>query len=232
MSLGRRLLLTTIVGALALGMLSALAAGATRTAGAGPSVSQACKPAVIGGKHKCLKVGQACAARYQAAYKKYGFVCTGGHLRKRTAPPPPPPSPPPPPPSAPPPPPATPGHYSGRTSQNEIFEFDVNAAGTRLAGLKTGQINQSCTPGAYLYGGRWNLGSSGVSINADGSFKIEFDFNGTVGTDPSTGHFAVDGHFNGATAQGTFTERTNFTHDGVSYSCSSGQQTWTASKTG
>ena len=39
---------------------------------------------------------------------------------------------------------ATPGHYSGKTSQNETFDFDVPAAGDNVTGLRTGQINQSC----------------------------------------------------------------------------------------
>ena len=54
-------------------------AGFPRSLGASPN---ACKPAVIGGKHKCLRVGQVCKARYQAAYKKYGFTCVNGRLRK------------------------------------------------------------------------------------------------------------------------------------------------------
>lgn len=70
MSLGRRVLVALIVGVLGLSVLSALASGATRPTGAAPSAALACIPAVIGGKHKCLKVGQACSARYQAAYKK------------------------------------------------------------------------------------------------------------------------------------------------------------------
>src|SRR5262245_19266768 len=39
------------------------------------------KPAVIGGNFKCLRVGQQCAARYQGAYRKYGFHCTKSRLQ-------------------------------------------------------------------------------------------------------------------------------------------------------
>src|SRR5437588_11452613 len=100
MTRGRRLLVPLI--------LAALVCAAATTGTAGNSSAGACragtKRAVIGGKVKCLKVGQSCSARYQAAYKRYGFTCVSGHLRKRTVAPPPQPEPPPaplPPPPAP-----------------------------------------------------------------------------------------------------------------------------------
>ena len=61
------------------------------SAGATTDSSAACrvgtKRAIIGGKVKCLRAGQSCTARYQTAYKRYGFTCVKGHLRKRAAPP-------------------------------------------------------------------------------------------------------------------------------------------------
>jgi hypothetical protein len=33
-------------------------------------------PAIIGGKHKCLGVGEYCATRYERQYERYGFVCS------------------------------------------------------------------------------------------------------------------------------------------------------------
>lgn len=33
-------------------------------------------PAIIGGKHKCLGVGEYCATRYERQYEHYGFVCS------------------------------------------------------------------------------------------------------------------------------------------------------------
>src|SRR5262245_4657919 len=59
---------------------------------------------------------------------------------------------------------APPGHYSGKTSQNETFDFDVNSSGSGLTGLKTGQINQSCSPPAYVSGGRLDFGSNTYPI--------------------------------------------------------------------
>ena len=36
----------------------------------------------IGGKSVCLRVGAACKAKYNSIYKKHGFTCVAGHLRK------------------------------------------------------------------------------------------------------------------------------------------------------
>ena len=183
------------------------------------------KRAVIGGKVKCLRVGQACAARYQTAYKKYGFTCVKGHLRKRSAP-----TPSPTPTPTPTPPPAQPGHYKGTTSQNELFEFDVASSGTVVQNFNTGQINEGCNPPAHLAGGNFHGGSA--QIAADGAFRIENDYTSTVSGVPSTGHFSLTGRFSGTTATGTMSDTTRFTYGGVAYSCGSGQQTWTATKSG
>ena len=139
-------------------LLAALVCAAA-TAGPAGSSSSACRPgtkrAVIGGKVKCLRAGKACSLRYQAAYKRYGFICVSGHLRKRTTTPPPPPEPPAPPPTPPPAPVPTaqPGHYHGTDSQLEVIDFDVRSDGRAVTSLTTGQINQGCTPPGHIYGG-------------------------------------------------------------------------------
>jgi hypothetical protein len=190
------------------------------------------KRAIIGGKVKCLRVGQACSARYQAAYRRYGFTCVSGHLRKRTVKPPAPPAPPPPPPAppAPPPPPAQAGHYKGTTSQLEVLEFDVDASGTVVRNFSTGQINEGCTPAGSLSGGNFTGGATPIA--ADGSFLLDFDYTGSVSGNPSTGHFTMRGQFSGSTATGTLEKTTKFTYNGVQYSCGSGRQTWTVTRTG
>ena len=63
-------------------LLLAAGIGMAGIGGSPAAVSSACKPALIGGKHKCLRAGQRCAARYHAAYRKYGFACINGRLRK------------------------------------------------------------------------------------------------------------------------------------------------------
>lgn len=70
-------------------VLAAAAGGSTAAPAANPAadarptvVLKPCsaryKHAVIGGEHKCLGTGQFCAKRYQAIYRRYGFVCKPG----------------------------------------------------------------------------------------------------------------------------------------------------------
>jgi hypothetical protein len=140
------------------------------------------------------------------------------------------------PPSTPPPtsPPAgvTPGHYEGKTADNEAFRFDVSADGTGLSNLQTGQINESCDPPAYLSGG--NLAGPGpFPIAPDGTFSIKQTLSGTVSGSMSTINALITGRLSGGTASGTYRVDTTFTlANGTGYNCSSGDQAWTATRTG
>jgi hypothetical protein len=108
----------------------------------------------------------------------------------------------------------------------------VTADGRGIAHLVTGQVNQGCTPGGSLYGGQINLGTYVIPIASDGSFTLTYSGTGTVGSNPATGRTSITGHMTGSTAAGTLEENTSFTADGVAYSCGSGLQTWTVSRTG
>jgi hypothetical protein len=193
------------------------------------------RPAVIGGIFRCLRAGQICKGRYEKAYRKYGFSCTYGHLRKWSAPLPPPPAPLPPPlaPPAPAAPAATPGHYRGLTSQMTTFDFDVISNGSGVASLVTGQVNQGCTPAFHVSGGQINIGTYVIPVAADGSFGVSWSGGGTVGSVAAIWHTSITGHLSGATAVGNLEETTSFTWtNGVAYACGSGLQTWTATRTG
>lgn len=175
--------------------------------------------------------------RYQQAYRKYGFHCAGGRLRKgkgttagagSSEPP-----------YTPPPPPLfQPGHYKGQTSQNENFEFDVTADSLGVQGLKTGQINLGCDPPAHLWNYGFNFGSYVTPIAADASFTIDYgyqswiDFGDSYGQSPTSDHLSIMGHLTGSIAVGNLQLRTIFTHAGTPYSCGSGLQTWTATRIG
>jgi plastocyanin len=91
-------LIAVAVASLAAAVSTATAQrSATPTAGdrhARTDATAACaKPAVaawIGGKSVCIRTGTACKAKYNRIYKKHGFTCIAGHLRKTpTAKPPP-----------------------------------------------------------------------------------------------------------------------------------------------
>jgi hypothetical protein len=231
--MGKRFVVALVTAAVGVAAATSLAA-ATVNVSAPRAQAAGCpagsKRAVIGGKVKCLRAGQKCTARYRATYKRHGFTCVNGHLRKRSVASPPQPTPPPAPAPPPPAPPAQAGHYKGTTSQNEIIEFDVTADGTRVVSLLTGQINEGCNPPAHLYGG--NLRDGTAPIASDGSFKIDFDYTSTVGGDPSKGHFTLTGKFSSTGATGTLEDTVSFTHEGTGYSCGSGTQTWTTTRTG
>jgi hypothetical protein len=208
---------------------------AARAGGAPTGDSASCrpgfKPAIIARKFQCLKSGQKCAKRNQTAYRKYGFSCVNGHLRKGAPPPAPPPTPRPAPPPLPTPP-AQPGHYKGQSSQLTNFEFDVTPDGNFVTHLVTGQINEGCSPGGSLSGGDLNFGTATIPIAADGSFTIDLPYQSVVDQDPSTGHLTIIGHLSGVMATGTLSDTVSFTHEGTQYSCGSGLQTWTATRTG
>ena len=177
------------------------------------------KAAIIGGNFKCLRLGAACKARYQTAYRKYGFKCVSGRLRKLTTPAPPPS-----------PPPGQPGHYKGTTSQNENFEFDVTSNGRGVTNVVTGQINEGCNGGFTLFGfaGKWVTDI--LPIDAGGGFSVDFPYITTVNSSAATGKFTLTGHLNGAVGVGNFQKTTNFTENGTAYACGSGLQTWTVTR--
>lgn len=137
---------------------------------------------------------------------------------------------PPPQPPKPPPPAALPGHYEGRTSDNEIFRFDITPDGLGLTNLQTGQINQTCDPPNSLSGGNIGPLSQTFPVTSDGSFTISGSGATFVDTNPATYRITISGHVSGAIAAGTLHEDTGFTARGVSYTCTSGNLAWTASK--
>jgi hypothetical protein len=75
-----------LVVLVALVMLVAVAASTALGRNARPDSTAACTTgavaARIGGKSVCLRAGTACKATYNSIYKKHGFACIAGHLRK------------------------------------------------------------------------------------------------------------------------------------------------------
>jgi hypothetical protein len=145
------------------------------------------------------------------------------------APPPPPPAPPPPPPPPPAPPPPPPvvapaGHYAGSSTQNTKISFDVNPGGTTFSNIQIEQVNGSCDPPAYTYGGPWTVGGP-LLIHSDRTFNIAISF-----TDGS-GSGNLQGSFDGAgNASGTFKFDFQLTdsNSGQVYNCTSSTVSWTA----
>jgi hypothetical protein len=228
------LALAAAVGVVALAFAGTAASSAS--AKTTSSCSRGSKAAVIAGNFKCLRVSQRCSMRYQGSYRKYRFHCANGRLRRGTglsATPAQPPVTPPPPPA--PTPAAIDGHYKGVTSQNETFEFDIVNGGLSFRGLKTGQINQGCTPQFHIYGNYFNWPDYSVSVSRSGDFTIDTDRSGAhVGQSPGTTHLTIRWHVTGSTASGSLELNTSFRDiaTSVPYACGSGLQTWTVTRTG
>jgi hypothetical protein len=212
-------------------MIAALVAGPEAKAA---SCARGTKAAVVGGNFRCLRVGQKCSARYQSGYRRYGFHCASGRLRRGTGMPAtavPAPATPPPPPR--PTPAAVDGHYKGVTSQNETFEFDIANGGLSFRGLKTGQINEGCTPHFSIYWNYLDWPNYVVPVSMAGDFTIDTDLTGWhVGSWPASEHVTIRGHMAGPVGSGSLEMKTAFSGNGISYSCGSGLQTWTVTRTG
>ena len=129
-----------------------------------------------------------------------------------------------------------PGHYSGTNSMLTLFAFDVTSAGTGVTHLVTGQINQSCSGYATTSQGNLDYGDFTIPIDSQGNFTSDETFKGTITdgttTTETTTHVLITGHFTGDTASGTLIKTSGFTFQGTGYSCTSGNQTWTATRTG
>jgi len=225
-------LATASAVALPIAAVTAVAAPEAKAA----SCVRGTKPAIVGGNFKCLRAGLKCSASYQAQYRKYGFHCAKGRLRKGTGiqppgltfTPPPPYTPPPPAPRA-----AVDGHYKGVTSQNETIEFDITNGGYSFHGLKTGAVNEGCAPSGSTYWTHFNWPNEVDPVSASGDFTIDTDITGSVDGSPSTGHLTIRGHMGGPAGTGSLeTKQHSFTWHGTAYACGSGLQTWTVMRVG
>jgi Calx-beta domain len=144
---------------------------------------------------------------------------------------------------------ATPGHYSGKTSQNESFDFDVPASGAEVTGLRTGQVNQSCTVCFDFFGLRFCFGAGSTSelrfdfgeerfpIAQDRSFKIDRKFDEVIVDEsgqewPATLTVAITGSFTDTAASGTLLAVLSFTLGDEDWTCTSNPQTWTTTRSG
>lgn len=225
--------LTVVAGValVSLGLSAPASSGPSSVAGSCVSGST---PAIVGGNFRCLRVGAQCSARSQEVYRRYGYRCVNGRLRKYVK-------------SRPAPtttvvvttqaPPPTPlyqtGHYVGTTSQYQPISFDVIRG--QIQNGKSGDINASCNPGFSTYGNTLDL--TWWTIDADGSVNASWSWTSTMSITggpnagssfPEQGTTTFSAHIQGATAAGTIRKDFSFDAFSVGYVCSSGLVTWTA----
>jgi streptogramin lyase len=81
-----RTIVVAAAAVLGAALLASLAQGqATRTAARNPGAAACASgsvPARIGGRLRCLRPGQRCQKRYARQYRRHGFVCRNGRLRR------------------------------------------------------------------------------------------------------------------------------------------------------
>jgi hypothetical protein len=217
------------------GLVAAGWAGLTTAALA--TSGNACKPVTIAGKRVCVEVGDKCAVRNRAAYRRVGLDCVAGRVRKAA-----------PRPTTTKPPTTEPatttaptittigddfplaGHYQGVTSQGRPLAFDVKDDRKNLTNIVGGAVVETCNPAhEYTFFG-FETGSYDFPVGPDGSWHL----NGGARTDNNAGitagnkivmsaRFSAGGH-----VEGTYDVVSSVTDAGVSYSCS-GSVTWTGS---
>jgi len=137
---------------------------------------------------------------------------------------------PPPPPPPPPPPAATPGHFSGTIGNARApIAFDIGSDGISMVNLSTGEIDESCDPATYTFWFDGFSGSGPFPVATNGAFLITGS-----GSDPTLDYtFKLTGTVTGASASGILhVESSYLLKDGNRLNCSSGDQPWTATKTG
>ena len=84
---------------------------------------------IVGGEHKCLRAGEFCSARHESDYRRYGFTCVNGHLRRGSG-------------ASSPAPAAPPAVLPGRTA---LLLPRIRASGCRVRGPLP---DRRCSPGA------------------------------------------------------------------------------------
>jgi hypothetical protein len=116
------------------------------------------------------------------------------------------------------------GHYTGTTTQNNHFAFDliVNASGyLEATNVALDEMDESCTPQANLTVPAFYFGSFQFFVNAGGHMHAAFTADGESfildATIDSTGH-----------ATGTAHDSNVVPYEGTTYSCDSGPVSWTA----
>jgi hypothetical protein len=130
------------------------------------------------------------------------------------------------PPAAPP-----PGSYFGSTSQvQNTLSLFVSPDGTRVQDVTIGIVDLSCTPVTPTPNPSpdRSLTIASIPINPDRSFSTTTTEIGVIGNAPVHITYTFSGQFQGASVAGLVRE--DVTYDGTSTSCTSNNQSWSATR--
>jgi hypothetical protein len=131
------------------------------------------------------------------------------------------------------------GSYSGNTSQPISFNgvaLSVSSDSTQLQNVTIQTVALACTPSTPTHNpspdGSFSIAS--IPIQSDGSFSGTVTQAGLEGGAPVHFMYTFSGHFHGQNSSnkervaGSFRE--NLTYDGTSTSCTSNNQSWSATQ--
>ena len=132
---------------------------------------------------------------------------------------------------------AVPGSYSGSSSGNYgAITFSVSPGGTSLTNLAVPNVGIACAP-AGSFPSSVDLNALETTINPNGSFTAAGTQAGVFDNSSAKFTYSFAGYFEGATpagpltVAGTFREDVVFAASGVTESCTSGAQSWAATRT-
>lgn len=125
------------------------------------------------------------------------------------------------------------GSYRGQTQTGNFVFFSVTPS-RAINGWRVNDIRRTCTPaGGYIYGAV-DLGSgSNLPIDATGRFSMQVSYDSTITWDngdvtPAKAFLRISGIVQGSSASGTVLSTFEFDRGGR-YTCSNGDETWSAS---
>lgn len=140
----------------------------------------------------------------------------------------------PPPPPSPPPTPVDAGSYKGATMHGNFVFFDVLQDRT-MRGFRLNDIREPCDGPRFIYG-TVDAGPTPVPIDDEGRFLIEWRGTWEITWDdsgnktPATYYIKIAGYIRGSSAAGTVRATDEFDYEGRHWTCSSGDETWTANR--
>jgi hypothetical protein len=127
------------------------------------------------------------------------------------------------------------GSYTGTNPQNgQPFTFYVSGSQTTLQDISIPLVDLTCAPGGTQV--QDHLGIASIPLNANGSFSATATKNGIYDGYPATFTYTFSGNFHGeapsgaARAAGSFSETLAYTGS-TAYTCTSDNQSWTATLT-
>jgi Calx-beta domain-containing protein len=129
--------------------------------------------------------------------------------------------------------PVTAGEYKGATQEGNYVFFTLTPNRTVTA-FRVNDLPEKCNPGGEITGGV-NFGDSTFVIAADGSFTASGEWRGSdkQGDVEWTYSYAkVTGTFNGNTVTGKITVSNELNYKGTHYTCTTGDESWSATLQG